>query len=137
MKRIILIAVILIGAFFVIFPQISFTPPKIVRTTGTVQESPRITVMVNTGSTVATESGVSAQNAFQALEKFADKQNLKLTTKQYNFGVFVQAVGSFVNTTDKSWIYFVNGKAGTVAADKQSVVNNDMVEWQYTKPTAE
>ena len=92
---------------------------------------------IDTGTTIATVSGVMAQNAYQALTVAAKQRNLQIKSKQYSFGVFVEQVGAFANTNTKDWIYFVNGKAGTVAADKQPVANRDTVEWQYTTPSSE
>ena len=42
--------------------------------------------------------------------------------------------GGTENTKDLSWIYFVNGKSGEVAADKYELKNGDKVEWKYMKP---
>jgi hypothetical protein len=67
----------------------------------------------------------------------AKQKNLGLKTKQYDFGVFVEQIGTIANTKDKSWIYFVNGKSGTVAADKQSLNAGDTIEWKYITPTIE
>jgi len=116
MKKIILIAVIVFAALFFFSPK----PPVI--------QTPVVS------SLVATVSGVSVQNAFQALTQEAAKQQLKVKTKQYDFGVFVEQIGTLANTKEKSWIYFVNGKSATVAADKQAVAPGDIVEWKYMTP---
>lgn len=136
MKKIILIAVLVLGAFFILSPRVLFVrnapPPG-----SEIKATPAVSVILDTGSTVATISGVTAQNAYQALVEAAKKQNLELKTKQYDFGVFVEQIGTLPNTKEKSWIYFVNGKAGTIAADKQPVANQDTVEWKYMVPTTE
>jgi hypothetical protein len=136
MKRIILIVLIILAAFFIFSSKTLFvrSPVTTVIKTNTL---PSISVTLDTGSTIATVSGVNAQNAFQALSEAARKRNLKLTTKQYDFGVFVEQIGTIANTKEKSWIYFVNGKSGTVAADKQSLNTGDTVEWKYMTPTIE
>jgi hypothetical protein len=127
MKRIFLILAVVLAAFFIFTPKAPTVPPPV----------PSVSVIVDTGSTVATVSGIPAQNAFQALSGAAKKQNLELKTKQYDFGVFVEQVGGLPNTADNAWIYFVNGKSGTVAADKQPLNAGDIVEWKYTKPSME
>lgn len=127
MKRIILIIVVVLAALFILSPKASIVQPP----------ASSVSVTFDTGSTVATISGVIAQNAFQALSEAAKKQNLDLKTKQYDFGVFVEQIGMLANTKDKSWIYFVDGKSGTVAADKQSLKAGDTVEWKYITPTIE
>ena len=99
-----------------------------------IQSAPLVTVTVDTGETVATASGIVAANAFQALVEVAKQKNLALKTKQYDFGVFVEQVGTLTNTKEQSWIYTVNGKSGTVAADKQQLQQGDSVEWKYIQP---
>ena len=127
MKRIIIIAAIVLAAFFIFSPGATTIQPP----------ASSVSVTFDTGATIATVSAVSAQNAFQALSEAAKKQNLELKTKQYDFGVFVEAIGTLANTKEKSWIYFVNGKSGTVAADKQSLTAGDTVEWKYIAPAFE
>ncbi len=95
------------------------------------------TVVLDTGKEVSTVSGIFAGNAYAALTALAEQKRIEVITKQYDFGVFVQQIGPLANTKEKSWIYFVNGKAGTVAADKQSLNAGDTVEWKYMKPTIE
>jgi len=127
MKRIIYIVIAILAAIFIFSPKSRIVQPPV----------SSVSVVMDTGSTVATISGVTAQNAFQALSEAAKKQNLELKTKQYDFGVFVEQIGTLANTKEKSWIYFVNGKAGTVAADKQSLNPGDTVEWKYVMPIFE
>jgi biopolymer transport protein ExbD len=136
MKRIILIVLIILAAFVVFSSKTLFVRPPVTTVINTNTPS-SISVTLDTGSTIATVSGINARNAFQALSEAAKKQNLKLTTKQYNFGVFVEQIGTIANTKEKSWIYFVNGKSGTVAADKHSLHAGDTVEWKYVTPTIE
>ena len=137
MKRIIIIAAIILAALFIFSPKTIFIRPPSVSTKTTTTTAPSVSVTLDTGTTVATVSGVTAQNAFQALSEAAKKQNLELKTKQYDFGVFVEQIGTLANTKEKSWIYFVNGKSGTVAADKQSLNAGDTVEWKYITPATE
>jgi hypothetical protein len=98
---------------------------------------PAVTVVLNTGEEISTVSGIPAENAFTALTALAKQKNLELKTKQYDFGVFVEQIGTLANTKEKAWIYFVNGKSGTVAADKQNLNAGDTVEWKYITPTIE
>jgi hypothetical protein len=136
-KIFIVFGVLVLAGFFVFAAKTLFVRPPTVSTETKITIMPSVSVTLDTGSTVATVSGVSAQNAYQALSEAAKKQDLKLTTKQYDFGVFVEAIGTVANTKDKSWIYFVNGKSGIVAADKQTLNAGDSVEWKYMAPTIE
>jgi hypothetical protein len=140
MKKNIIIAAI-IGVFIVggLYGAKKYTPLRTayVNPSETAAPVSTITVVLNTGEEISTVSGIRAENAFAALTTMAKQKNFELKTKQYDFGVFVEEIGTFVNTKEKSWIYFVNGKAGTVAADKQFVLDGDIVEWRYTKPSME
>jgi len=132
MKKYILIAII-VGIIFAggWYGVKKYTTPAAIQTNSSI---PAITVVLNTGEEISTASGIQADNAFVALQSIAKQKNLELKTKQYDFGVFVEAVGALSNTKEKSWIYFINGKSGSVASDKYEVKQNDIVEWKYTMP---
>ena len=94
----------------------------------------RVQVVLNSGESIATYDGVLATTAFDALTAVAKDHNIPIETKQYDFGIFVEKIGNLAKTKDKAWIYYVSGVSGEVAADKKSVTDGDVVEWQYTKP---
>jgi hypothetical protein len=108
---------------------------KIAHIDSQTQAIPSVSVTLDTGSSIATVSGVLAQNAYQALVGATNQQHLVLKTQHYDFGVFVEQIGALINSKDDDWIYLINGKSGTIAADKQAVHGGDMVEWKYTAPT--
>lgn len=133
-KIIILIVALLVGAIALFYSKpSSFNTPK-EQTSVTVET---VSVVIDTGESVATVSGIAATNAFDALKEASIQKNIPIKTKQYDFGVFVEQIGEVANTKDKSWIYFVNGVSGTVAADKQAVQTGDSVEWRYMTPLYE
>lgn len=72
--------------------------------------------------------------AFSILKVAAKKEGINLQVKQYDFGVFVEKIGEFESTAKKSWIYYVNGESGQVAADQQKLNNGDKVEWKHETP---
>lgn len=74
------------------------------------------------------------QTVFDALKNFAQEKEISLDTKQYDFGIFVKAIGGYESGSDKAWIYFINGNSGTIAADKQQIKAGDLIEWKYIKP---
>lgn len=75
-----------------------------------------------------------AGTVFIALQKAAEEKQLALITKQYDFGVFVERIGTFSATPQKVWIYYLNGQSGDIAADKKAVKAGDQVEWKYESP---
>lgn len=82
-----------------------------------------------TYNTQATEGTV-----YNLLKMIAIDNNIELDTESYDFGVFVKSIDEFESTAEKSWIYFVNGESGTVAADRYILESGDVVEWRYIKP---
>jgi Domain of unknown function (DUF4430) len=121
---------------FVLIISIGFAAWKLTtaQPTPTYQQQYAVDVTIDDGQSVATVSGLTVSNAFEALRQFGEQKQIEIKTKQYDFGVFVEQVGQKMNTKDNAWIYFVNGMSGDVAADKKELHNGDMVEWRYTKP---
>lgn len=72
--------------------------------------------------------------AFTALKNKAEETGLNLKTKMYDIGVFVEAIGDKEGGQDgKYWMYYVNGQAPMVAADKQVLKPGDKVEFKFEK----
>ncbi|MDO8451364.1 MAG: DUF4430 domain-containing protein, partial [bacterium] len=94
-----------------------------------------VALELDNGETVATFFGISAATAFEALSATAAEHGIALTTTQYDFGIFVEEIGDKKSTAERSWIYFVNGIAGTTAADKQPVATGDVVSFRYVVPS--
>lgn len=124
------------GAVFVsrsiVIPQQAVQVPS--RETLRERPIPRVTVMIDDGERVATYSGIEASDAFAALSKTAQANGIALETKTYDFGIFVESIGGKRNTSERAWIYYVNGISGNVAADKKQVTAGDRVEWRYVRP---
>lgn len=100
-----------------------------------VQETAAVvSVTIDDGEHIATSSGITANNPFDALITVSKTKELSVTTKQYDFGQFVQAIGDKNSSETEAWIYFVNGTSGSIAADKYLLHTGDMVEWKYTAP---
>lgn len=83
---------------------------------------------------MATFSGIRAKTAFEALEIVAQKENFEIETKEYDFGVLVQAIQGKENTQDQAWLYYVNSQMADKAADKFELKDQDQVLWKYEKP---
>lgn len=48
------------------------------------------------------------------------------------YGVFVKGIAGKAGSKEMFWGYSVNGTAGTIAADKQTLKSGDTVTWAYT-----
>ena len=110
-------------------------PIKLEPTTKIVEPAKQqVTLVLDFGQGAKRESKIAAGTAFEALKLTTDQNNLELKTKQYDFGIFVEAIGGVENSRERAWIYFVNGKAGEVSSDKYLLKTGDLVEWKYIKP---
>jgi hypothetical protein len=100
--------------------------------------SPPVSVIVSPTVTIVVDSipykDIQASTPYEALAFVAKKNNQQIQTKQYDFGIFIEAVGDKKNTKEKAWIYSVNGQSGEVASDKYELKQGDAVEWKYTTP---
>lgn len=72
--------------------------------------------------------------AFDLLKAGAEKSALLLKIKNYDMGVFVEAIGNTENGQDgKYWMYYVNGAMPDVASDKKELKPGDKVEFKFEK----
>lgn len=77
---------------------------------------------------------MTGTNALNLLENLAEEKDWEIEKKQYDFGSLVISVDGCENSKKKSWIYFVNGESGQVAADKYQLKQDDKIEWKYIEP---
>lgn len=72
--------------------------------------------------------------AFDLLKQEAAKLPLALKTKNYDTGIFIEAIGDKENGQDgKYWLYYVNGEMPIVSADKIILKAGDKVEFKFEK----
>jgi len=129
------ILILLVIIFLIAYPK----PKEIKKETLTskINNVEGITLVLDFGEgKISTYSAIKAENktVYFLLKKIADEKNLELKIKEYSFGKLIEQIGGFENTKERAWIYFVNGKAGEVAADKMKVKDGDIIEWKYIKP---
>ena len=74
-------------------------------------------------------------SAFGLLQKVTQANNISLTFKTYDFGTLVESINNKPNTSDLSWIYYINNNSASVGADKYILQPQDVIEWKYIKPT--
>ena len=73
---------------------------------------------------------------FDLLKAETEKSALTLETKNYDMGVFIEAIGGIKNGKDgKYWLYYVNGEMPMVSADKMVIKAGDKVEFKFEKST--
>lgn len=91
------------------------------------------TLSIDFGDGSKISEKVTAQTAYDALQKTASKKNLILEFKEYKYGLMVEKIGQKQNSNDSAWMYSVNGKPGQIAADRYVVYPGDKIEWKYEK----
>ena len=95
---------------------------------------PEVFLTIDTGkSTELLTASVSASTPYEALVVGAEQNKRTVTTKQYDFGIFVTGIGDVITTNDFGWIYYVNNVSGSVAADKYELQNGDQIQWKFEK----
>ena len=83
-------------------------------------------------STTAQIDYVQGMTAFDVLN--AANLGLKIKTKNYDMGVFIESIGEKANGQDgKYWLYYVNGETPSLSADKKEVMAGDKVEFKFEK----
>ncbi len=109
--------------------RLSTIPPA-----GVKLEKPTVSLVIKFSDTDIATVSATATTPYEALTLVAATKGMPVRVRQYDFGVFVESVRDISVTGEKSWIYFVNGEGGKVAADKYTLHEGDIVEWRYTKP---
>ena len=72
--------------------------------------------------------------AFDLLQTGAEKLSLGLKTKNYDMGIFIEAIGDKENGQEgKYWLYYVNGEMPIVSAGKMILKSGDKVEFKFEK----
>lgn len=97
------------------------------------ESSGSITISINLGGDNILSGNVEAKNAYEALDKLAEREGIEIKTKQYKYGLLVEKIGEKVNSKEAFWSYSVNGKAGNIASDRYVIYPEDKVEWRYEK----
>jgi len=70
--------------------------------------------------------------AFDLLKNKTEELNIVLKTKDYDFGILIEAIGDKENGEDgKYWLYYVNGELPMVSVDKHEIKSGDKVEFKF------
>ena len=133
MKKILSLLLIALALTFIVnFSTTPVVEPEIIPQETVATKTAKIVLDFGNGTFEDLETEISeTSTAFSMLEQLVSEKGLEMEIKQYDFGVFVQAIDGMESGTDLAWIYFVNGESGQVAADQQPVSDGDLVEWRY------
>ena len=73
-------------------------------------------------------------SVYDLLTEASEKNDVFVEVKEYDFGIMVDSISGYENSSEMAWIYFVNGESEQVSADKMMVQPGDVVEWKYIEP---
>ncbi len=91
------------------------------------------TVIIDFGNGTRWTGKASGATVYEATIQFIRAKGATFEEKEYKFGKMIEKIGNLGNSKDSYWSFFVNNKAGRVAADKTAVYPNDTIEWRYVK----
>ena len=92
-----------------------------------------IEMTVDFGDRQATASAELSDGAtaLSVLEKMAGDEAWIVEKQVFSFGSLVVSIDGYENGPESSWLYFVNGEAGSVAADEMKLKPGDGLVWRY------
>jgi hypothetical protein len=97
----------------------------------------KVTLIIDDGEknpTIIETNFKEGINAFDLLKNETEKLNISLKTKNYDIGIFIEAIGDKENGQNgKYWLYYVNGEMPQIAADKKELKPGDKVEFKFEK----
>jgi len=142
---IILVFLAFIAAWFSLFNKFKIFPPKAssnptsnIQITETQQNvSLKVVFPDDNVNYIKEFKAENNETAYSILTEALEIRKIPYETKKYDFGVFVKSIKGLESTAQKSWIYFVNGESGAVAADQYRLQAGDKVEWKYIPPSGE
>ena len=75
---------------------------------------------------------ISNTTVYDLLLAITAGNQIQLETKQYDFGILVEAIGDKTNGQgDKYWLYYVNGEMPMVSVDNYQLNPGDTVEFKF------
>ncbi|OGG87268.1 hypothetical protein A3B87_00145 [Candidatus Kuenenbacteria bacterium RIFCSPHIGHO2_02_FULL_39_13] len=75
---------------------------------------------------------LSDTSVYDALLSITAQNKIKLQTKEYDFGILIEAIGDKTNGQDnKYWLYYINGEMPMVAVNNYKLNPGDKVEFKF------
>ena len=128
MKKLIIIILIIAGAitatFFIKPSRLRAPTERPITTDNDRTKAPQVS------ADYVIYYGMDGKNAFQLLQETAN-----IEFKKYDFGVFVESIGSIKPDAKHFWKLYVNGKESQVGADSVMTKNGDTIEWRLEQIT--
>jgi len=75
---------------------------------------------------------ISNTTVYDILAAISSQNKINLKTKQYDFGLIIEAIGDKTNGDDnKYWQYYVNDEMPMVSADNYEITIGDRIEFKF------
>ena len=90
------------------------------------------------GTTNTYEIKTTNATAYGFLMEAAKLGGYDVKTTYYSTydSLLIESISDIENGKDnKYWIYYINSESGLIAADKQIIINNDIIEWRFKEFT--
>jgi hypothetical protein len=70
-------------------------------------------------------------SVLELLERVGRENGFEVEIKEFSFGSMVEGIDGVMSSSEKAWIYYVDGKAGDVGAGEKMVGSGAKVRWGY------
>ncbi|MCX6764133.1 MAG: DUF4430 domain-containing protein [Candidatus Nealsonbacteria bacterium] len=141
-KKIIIFTTVLIGILliisvaFIFYLKVPFFQEQEKKLPEQNQEiiEEKLLLAINYGGENTEADFKEGMTVFDLLKNGSEKLNLALKIKNYDMGIFIEAIGGKENGEDgRYWMYYVNGEMPMVSADKYQLKPADKVEFKFEK----
>jgi len=66
--------------------------------------------------------------------KLREEGKINFKDKTYSgMGKLIKEINGIKNSSEKNWIYYVNGKKATIGVSNYQIKPGDVVSWKYEK----
>lgn len=94
-----------------------------------------VVLVIDYGNGISQNFDIEFVEGMSAFDLLSDRiEELRLETKIYDIGIFIEAIGDKKNGQDgKYWMYYVNEEMPMVSADNMELKPDDRVEFRFEK----
>lgn len=130
-----LVALLVVGLFA--YLEVNFqrfeTLDESVLGTELTQDKIYMTINFGDGKTFSYQAGEASQTVYDMLLSAMDTGGVHVDVAPNARGIEVVAINDYENTTDHTWMYFVNGEEGRVPPEEYALHGGDNLLWQYVE----
>ena len=77
---------------------------------------------------------VEKERVYDFMVKLREEGKINFKDKTYSgMGKLIKEINGIKNSSEKNWIYYVNGKKATIGVSNYQIKPGDVVSWKYEK----